>query len=209
MISQPEFLYFLIASLVLIIVPGPDIIFLVTQSVHYGSRAGLLTAIGLASGNLVHTSIVAIGITVITQLSKLTIISLKFLGAAYLLYLAYRAIATNNAADMAATKPRLYNSAFFKHGLILNVLNPKIAMFFMAFLPQFIPDNSAHPQLDVFMLGGIFALMVTIIFGCIGMFSGKLLEKSRLSPLHRSIFNWVIAIIFTLLAINLLLFDDL
>lgn len=205
MINQPELAYFIIASILLIIAPGPDIIFLITQSIRHGPKAGLFTALGLASGNLVHTAATALGISLLIQTSRLAFISLKFLGACYLLYLAYQIVTSNNSPDQQQTIESPSSISFYRKGLLINLLNPKIALFFIAFLPQFIPISSTHQHLDIIFLGILFSLMVTLIFGSIGLSAGKIKNIIHLEPKNHSIFNKLIAFVFVLLAINLLL----
>ena len=205
MINQPELSYFIISSLVLIVAPGPDIIFLITQSINNGPKAGLFTALGLASGNLVHTAITVIGIAVIIQASTLALTSLKLLGATYLLYLAYKTVTTDKSLTENKTKTMHADASFFTKGLLINIFNPKIALFFLAFLPQFIPPSSTQQHLTIIFLGMLFSLMVTIIFGSIGLFAGRINKVIRMRSASNQYFNWIIASIFCLLAINLLL----
>lgn len=204
MINQPEFAYFIIASVLLIIAPGPDIIFLITQSIRHGSKVGLFTALGLASGNLVHTAATALGISLLIQTSTLAFTSLKFIGAAYLIYLAYQMTTSNKAPNQQQVIESPNNISFYRKGLLINVLNPKIALFFIAFLPQFIPTSSTHQHIDIIILGIIFAFMVILIFGSIGLFAGRIKNMIYLKPKSHAIFNRIIAFIFILLAINLL-----
>lgn len=205
MTNQPEIYYFIISSFLLIISPGPDNIFLVAQSIRFGPQAGLFTAMGLASGNLIHTIAAALGITLIIKTSPLAFTSLKFLGAAYLTFLAYQIITSGNKPKTYQTKSHFDNAAFFKKGLLLNVLNPKIALFFIAFMPQFIPSSSTQQHIDIIILGLIFASMVTIIFGSIGLFAGRIMQLFHIKSGSYQIINWIIALIFLTLAINLVL----
>ncbi len=205
MTSNPELGYFIIASLLLIIAPGPDIIFLITQSLNNGAKAGFLTALGLASGNLIHTAAAALGISVLIKTSTLTFTSLKFLGAAYLLYLAYSVITPDEPPDKQFIAPSGREISFYKKGLFLNVLNPKISLFFLSFLPQFIPTSSTNQHIDIIFLGILFTIMVTIIFGGIGLLTGTVEQKFHMESLQFKFFNWVTAFIFILLAINLVL----
>jgi threonine/homoserine/homoserine lactone efflux protein len=205
MISQPEFSYFIIASLLLIIAPGPDIIFLTTQSISNGPKAGFLTALGLASGNLVHTAAAAFGISVLVQTSTLAFNSLKFLGAAYLLYLAYQIITSDKSTNQQAITPADNPISFYRKGLLINVLNPKIALFFISFLPQFVPASSTHVHIDIIILGIVFTTLVILIFGSVGLLAGRIKQAININSVNYSYFNWIIAVIFIFLAINLAL----
>jgi threonine/homoserine/homoserine lactone efflux protein len=207
MINQPEFSYFIIASLLLILAPGPDIIFLVTQSIKHGAKAGVLTALGLASGNLVHTAAAAFGISVIIQTSEIAFEGLKLLGTGYLLYLAYGLLTSNksNRSNQNHVTPSNDRISFYKKGLLINVLNPKIALFFLAFLPQFVPSTSTQQPIDIIFLGILFTVMVIVIFGSISLITAKIKHIIHIKSASYNFFNKLTAIIFILLAINLFL----
>ncbi len=205
MINQPEISYFIIASLLLIITPGPDIIFLITQSLNNGSKAGFLTALGLASGNLVHTAAAALGISLIIQTSEIAFTSLKYIGVGYLLYLAYQMLTSNNLSNLNQVKLKSGYTSFYKKGLLINVLNPKIALFFLAFLPQFIPVSSTQQHIDIVFLGVLFATMVAIIFGSISLLAARIKNITHVKSISYKIFNKITATVFILLAFNLAL----
>lgn len=203
----PEFIqlgYFIIASIILIVAPGPDIIFLVSQSIHKGSRAGLLTAIGLASGNLVHTIIAAAGISALIINSPIAFSTIKLLGAGYLLFLAYEAI-RNNTKFSGNNPIDSHDGSLFIRGLLMNVLNPKVSLFFIAFLPQFITAQDKKISYQMIFYGITFTLLVVVIFGIIGLFAGKLRKQMLNALLESNYFNWAIAAIFIGLSINILI----
>ena len=204
MINQPELAYFVICSILLILAPGPDIIFLVTQSTRHGPKAGLFTALGLASGNLIHTAAAAFGISVIFQSSALAFNALKYLGVSYLLYIAYQIIRKNNSPNNSQLATIDKGVSFFTHGFLMNVLNPKVALFFLAFLPQFVSDGSPNIWVEILLYGILFTSLVVIIFGSIGLFSGKLSEYIHDSLFAHKYFQLVIAAIFISLAVRLI-----
>ena len=125
------------ASLLLIVAPGPDLLYLVSQGAAHGPRAGLATALGLAAGNLVHTLAAALGISVLLLGSALAFDALKLAGVAYLLYLAWTSVRPRAPAAPGAPAAHAAPGPLFRRGLLMNVLNPKVALFFLAFLPQF------------------------------------------------------------------------
>lgn len=128
----------ILASALLSLVPGPDNIFVLMQSALYGRRAGLVITLGLCSGLLVHTLAVALGVASLFMVSAVAFSVLKFVGASYLLYLAwlsFRATAITLDETVVATEPKLM--ALYRRGIIMNLSNPKVAIFFLAFLPQF------------------------------------------------------------------------
>jgi threonine/homoserine/homoserine lactone efflux protein len=166
---------FAAASLALIVAPGPDILFLVTVSAGHGRAAGLRCAAGLAAGNLVHTAAAAAGLSALLLASAPAFAAVKYAGAAYLLYLAFDAIRRRAPADQAAAPPARSGAGLFRRGMVMNVLNPKVALFFLAFLPQFADPATAWPVwAQMAALGTIFAAMVAFVFGGIGWIAGRM-----------------------------------
>ena len=181
MILEPSALgLFVVASVLLILAPGPDIIFLVSQSVALGPRAGFLTALGLACGNLVHTLLAALGISVVFRASPVAFQGLKIAGVAYLLYLAWKAVRAAAPSDPGRTSasgaPRPAASLFLR-GVLMNVLNPKVALFFLAFLPQFVTPASGPIWAQMLLYGVVFTLFVIAIFGAFGLLAGHVVRR--------------------------------
>jgi len=202
---------FIAASVLLILAPGPDIIFLVSQSVALGPRAGFLTALGLACGNLVHTLLAALGISVIFRASPAAFQALEIAGVAYLLFLAWKAIRAravvpaDPAAGAQASMPRPAAGLFLK-GVLMNVLNPKVALFFLAFLPQFVTPESGPVWLQMIVYGLLFTAFVILIFGMIGLLAGHVTRRlgSRwASPGAASRGKWLVAGVYAALAARL------
>jgi threonine/homoserine/homoserine lactone efflux protein len=197
-------LCFLGSSMALTIAPGPDNLFVMTQGIARGRRAAIITALGMCSGISVHTTAAALGISALVYSSLLAFNLVKYAGALYLLYLAVKtvrqrsAIALTGAAELPAT-------ALFRRGFIMNVLNPKVALFFLAFLPQFITPGSAHFPLQMLLLGGLFMLQAVVIFSTIGWFSGTVGRLLTARPGISRTFDWLTAGIFTLLGLRLAL----
>lgn len=202
MITSPEFIYFIIASTLLTLAPGPDIIFLVTQSINHGSKSGFITALGLASGNLIHTMAAALGISLIFQTSPTALQLLKILGVIYLLYLAYETIRNKPAKN---SQPTLQAKGFslYLRGVLMNALNPKVALFYIAFLPQFLIENGPPAWQQMIFYGIVFTTLVIIIFGSIGLLAGHI--NTYLSIQKRNIHwtRWITAGVFLSLAIHL------
>ena len=195
--------------------PGPDIIFLVTQSIHKGSRAGLFTALGLASGNLIHTIIAVIGVSALIINSPIAFSTIKVIGAVYLLYLAYEVISSKKET-LKLMGEKFDDRSLLVRGLLMNVLNPKVSLFFLAFLPQFIATKDENISLQMLFLdenislqtlffGITFTGLVIIIFGSIGIFAGKIRQQILSRLLESKYFNWAIAMVFVVLSINFLL----
>lgn len=176
----PDHLFsFLLISIVLTMAPGPDVIFLISQGLAGGPRAGLAVAMGLSSGLLVHTTLAALGVSVIFQTSPAAFNALKFSGAAYLLWLALGAFREKPAAPGKAA-PAGDGPALYRRGIVMNLLNPKVALFFLALLPQFVNPARGQVRVQMLVLGLVFMTQVIFVFGSIGYLSGRL--GARLIP---------------------------
>lgn len=168
---------FLSASLLLSIIPGPDNIFVLTESIMKGKKKGIAVSIGLALGVLVHTVAAATGLSIIIQKSAIAFSVIKYIGAAYLFYLAFMSL-KDKKVELNLLKVQEQNKEntvyFIKKGFLMNVLNPKIALFFIAFLPQFITKSGFNITLQMFLLGIIFALQALLVFFIISTLSSWL-----------------------------------
>ena len=198
-------IYFITASFIFTIAPGPDLIFLITQTFNHGARAGLPTAMGLALGNLIHTLAAALGISLIFQASATAFSVLKILGAAYLLFLAYE-VMVKRTADSSQSIMRSQQSLFLR-GILMNVLNPKVVLFYLAFLPQFATPGTNTIWLEMLFFGVLFTLIVLITFGSIGLFAGYLQKLTPDKIVRATSFKWVLASAYVLLASRLLIED--
>lgn len=167
---------FLAVSVALTAAPGPDVLFLVSQGLAGGSRAGLCVALGLSSGLLVHTTLAALGVSAIFMASPAAFNLLKFAGAAYLFWLAIGAFRERPAAG---GKTALFGDgpALYRKGILMNLLNPKVAIFFLALLPQFVNPSKGGVKVQMMILGLMFMTQVIVVFGTIGYLSGRLGER--------------------------------
>ena len=198
------FAFFVSASLLLIIAPGPDVVFLIAQGMTRGRKAGLVTAMGLAAGNLVHTVAAALGISAVFQASALAFTVVKTIGVLYLVFLAWKAIRHHKAFLSVSEDPQARRENLFLRGFLMNTLNPKVALFFLAFLPQF-ADPAAGPMwIQMILLGVLFTGLVVIVFGVIGAFAGSVNPwiQRRGSRFNEGI-AWVTAGLFLSLAVRL------
>lgn len=175
---------FLLASVAVILTPGQDLVLVMSRSLAQGSMAGIVTAAGVSCGLLLHTVLATVGVGAIVKTSAWLFVAMKIVGGLYLLYLGLsllRATATDLIATDAAKRslPRL-----FADGAISNVANPKIALFYFAFLPQFVLPTASNTVAVIFSLGVAFALLTFIIKGPVGYFAGRLSAWLRANPRH-------------------------
>ncbi len=203
MIPLETLAIFFTASVALGLAPGPDNIFVLTQSALHGRAAGLFVTLGLCTGLLLHTAAVSLGVAAIFATSALAYNLLKILGAAYLLYLAWQVLKASAAGVSANGNSSLGFVQLYVRGIIMNISNPKVAIFFLAFLPQFADPSLGHMTLQLMSFGAIFILATLLVFGSIALFAGILGDWLRASPRVQLIMNRVAGIIFIGLAVRL------
>ena len=202
--SPDTILTFLVASALLSLAPGPDNLFVLAQSALYGKRAGILITLGLCTGLIFHTLAVALGVAAIFAVSAIAFTALKVCGAAYLLYLAWQAFKTSSCVDKNITSLKLSGYQFYKRGIIMNMTNPKVAIFFLAFLPQFASPESSSITLQLVLLGMLFIVVALIVFSIIALLSAHLAVYLKKSQKAHIWLNRTAATIFALLAARLL-----
>ena len=169
---------YVLASLALILTPGQDMIYVVSRSLAQGRIAGVCSAAGVATGILVHTAIVALGIGALLQASETLFMALRLAGAAYLVWLGIRLLLQREAAEIHdARSRRLSAASLFAQGVVSNVTNPKIVIFFLAFLPQFVAPSDPHPTRHLVFLGVLYAAMGFAVKACVGIAAGTLSER--------------------------------
>jgi threonine/homoserine/homoserine lactone efflux protein len=194
---------FFIASTLLAIAPGPDNVFVLTQSALHGKLFGILVMLGLCTGLLVHTAAVAFGVAVIFQASTLAFTLLKVAGAFYLLYLAWQAIRSTPEQVCMNGEQKKNGATLYRRGIIMNITNPKVSIFFLAFLPQFADPQRGPISLQMIALGGIFIVATVLVFGTVALIGGTLGEWLNRSPRTQQIMNWVAGTVFVGLALKL------
>lgn len=180
--------------------PGPDNLFVMMQSARFGKAAGVAVVLGLCTGLLVHTAAVVLGVAALLQESRTAFRILQFAGAAYLLYLAVLSLrASSQPAQVQATA--LGYGRLYRRGIVMNVTNPKVSIFFLAFLPQFVTPGEVTAQ--ILQLGALFILATVLVFGAVALLAGAFGERLR-SPRAVLILNRITAAVFIALAIKLL-----
>ena len=200
------FIYFLTASILLTLAPGPDILYLLTKSLADGAKSGVVLAAGLVSGIVFHTFLVMIGVAALVQSSPVAFTALKIFGAAYLIFLAFKSFTAARAGkkiSMQKSDARISFGKLYRRGVLMNVLNPKVLLFFLAFLPQFV-NFSASPSLQIIFLGVTFALQAFIIFSAVAICAGKVRNLILLKKNLGQLFNYVEAAVLGIIALTLL-----
>ena len=194
---------FFTASVALALAPGPDNIFVLTQSALHGRKAGILVTLGLCTGILIHTTAVSLGVAAIFQTSALAFNILKLLGAAYLIYLAWQAFRAGSISQTSEDLPALEWKKLYSRGIIMNITNPKVAIFFLAFLPQFADPARGPLCIQMILLGTLFILATLMIFGTVAWFAGFIGEWLKKSEKTQIIMNRMAGTVFAGLALRL------
>ena len=183
MIPDPANLaLFTVAALALLVVPGPAVLYVVARSIHQGRRAGLASVLGIHVGTLVHIAAATAGLSALVVSSSIAFTAVKIAGAVYLVGLGLWTLFSRTAEPEVALGGERNLRRAFTQGIVVNVLNPKTALFFLAFLPQFVDENASHPALQIAILGLLFALLGLItdsLWALAAGTAGGLLRRSR------------------------------
>ncbi|TMM53232.1 LysE family translocator [Maribacter algarum] len=199
---------FIGATAALAISPGPDNIYVLMQSITNGKKYGLATVAGLMTGCLVHTTLLAFGVSAIIKQSDQLFFSIKLFGAAYLLYLAIQVYRSDSEISLTNdTTPKKSLAQLFRQGFIMNVLNPKVTIFFLAFFPGFLFSESLHTVVQFYVLGFLFIAVSSFIFSTIAILSGMISEMITKNSNVGTILKWLQIIVFVGIALYLLLSD--
>ena len=189
MIEPAKFALFIGVSWALILAPGPDMFYVITRGMAHGRRAGMLSAIGVVCGILVHTTAAAFGLTLLLQTSAFAFLVVKFIGAVYLITLGIKAWREKSALRLQTPDSVAKPGALFWQGVLSNVLNPKIAIFFLAFLPQFVDRGSSHVALQMVILGITFACFGLCFLLIVGYSSGTIGRWLTVRPQYAQFFQ--------------------
>lgn len=164
-------LSFLGVAVLLTLMPGPDILFVIAQSISQNKQAGIATALGLCTGLIVHITAATLGVSALIYQSALAFSLVKYAGAAYLLYLAWQSWKEKEEGFVVGDEKPLAYTALYKKGILMNLLNPKVSLFFLALLPQFVNPSLGHTSGQMFVLGVIFLVQALVIFTIVSTFS--------------------------------------
>jgi threonine/homoserine/homoserine lactone efflux protein len=181
--SVPEpttLLVFALAATALVVIPGPNHVYIVTRSLVEGRGAGLASAFGVETGTLVHIAAAAVGLSALIASSAVAFEMVKYAGAAYLIYLGVRAFRDKDEPDLSTDGPKQPRQRTFIDGVIVNVLNPKVALFFLAFLPQFVDPSRGSTATQILVLGILLAsigLVSDVVYACVAGGLGSWLRR--------------------------------
>ncbi|MEO9894584.1 LysE family translocator [Aurantibacter sp.] len=198
---------FVLATAALAISPGPDNIYVLLQSIANGRKSGLATVAGLITGCLVHTTLLAFGVSAIIKANDTVFFIIKLLGALYLFYLAYQVYQNSATIDLNNSVSEKGMFQLFKQGFIMNVLNPKVAIFFLAFFPSFLFSNSISTVIQFYTLGFLFMFVSTIIFSCIAILAASLAKYIKDNANVGRILKWLQIYVFIAIGVYILLSD--
>jgi threonine/homoserine/homoserine lactone efflux protein len=195
MVDPSRLALFVGAALLLLVVPGPSVLYIVTQSVSYGRRAGLASVAGITTGTFVHVAAATIGLSALLASSALAFNVVKYLGAAYLIVVGIRRLAGLEPDTAGGVPAARSHASLYRQGIVVNTLNPKTALFFLAFLPQFISEHGAA-WAQILVLGLIFACLGAMSDGCWALVAGTLGERLRRSTRFPKIQRYVSGSVF-------------
>ncbi|MEJ6067665.1 LysE family translocator [Psychrobacter sp. 16-Bac2893] len=213
MFGIENYLGFVMAAILLNVTPGADSIYIITRSMSQGQTAGFYSVLGITSGILVHTLLAAFGLSVLLASSPLAFTLVKYIGASYLCYLGFKMLTSKqtpllasnlpNEEKMASTRP-LDRWQIYKQGVINNTFNPKVALFFLAFFPQFINPSYSNSMMSFLVLGLTFASTGFIWCSCLALLASKFSENLRKNPTIEVILNRISGVIFIGMGVKLL-----
>ncbi|MDE1207272.1 LysE family translocator [Tenacibaculum larymnensis] len=176
-----NFIAFLVATVLFVLTPGIETVFLINKSISQGRRSGVYTSFGLNTGALVHTLLGALGLSIMIAKSALFFALIKYLGAAYLVYLGVAKVMSKKGLIAETNEEQKKDSAksSFTSGFVTNILNPKVALFFIAFFPQFISPTEIENPVPFIILGVIYATMTTVWYLVLTSFAGSFSTKIK------------------------------
>ncbi len=177
--NHSSLLLFVSAALVLLAIPGPAVLYVTSRSIGQGRAAGFVSALGIGVGTLVHVAAAAVGLSALLMSSAAAFGAVKYLGAAYLIYLGVQKLRTKESFELSQEAPRAKLSRIFGQGIIVNILNPKTALFFFAFLPQFVDASRGAVALQILFLGTLFAFMGVTSDSMWALFAGTVANRLK------------------------------
>lgn len=182
MISIEQIFLFSLASLVLIFTPGPDIIYVLTRGVAQGRSAALAAALGFSLGNIGHTMLAVFGLSAILASSAVAFTAVKVAGGLYLVFIGWKLWTADPSLALGGQGEHRAARVIFRQSVLANLLNPKVAIFFLAFFPQFVRPEQGHPTLQMAILGLTFVVLTMFGFGLVALGAGALNSRLAARP---------------------------
>jgi threonine/homoserine/homoserine lactone efflux protein len=204
---MPDIALFLVASALLTIAPGPDIVYVLTRGITQGRKAGFAAALGFATGVIFHTALAALGIAALIRSSEIAFSLVRYAGAAYLIYIGVRAVMSKSAFALETGDDKRALRTIYMQSVVGNVLNPKVTLFFLSFLPQFVNTAAGHLETQMLLLGAIFMVQTVVIFGAVALFSGFIGDWLKRKPVIGDRLNLFAGLTFIGLGIRVALPD--
>ena len=203
--SYETLISFAFATAALAISPGPDNIYVLVQSITNGVKYGMATVAGLISGCILHTTLLAFGLSDIIKNNTSIYTAIKIFGAAYLLYLAFKVFKSHQGISLSGEAPKKSLWQLFKQGVVMNVLNPKVTIFFLAFFPGFLFSDDLSKVVQFYVLGFIFMAVSFVIFSTIALASGSIAKFTNENKRVNVFFKWLQILVFVGIAVYILL----
>ena len=187
--SLSTYALFIATSLALLAIPGPAVLYVVSRSIDQGRRAGLASVLGITTGTVVHVTLATVGLSSLVLASKVAFDAVRYVGAAYLIFLGVRRLLTRAEEDPAGRAPRSRRD-LYRQGLIVNLLNPKTIVFIFAFIPQFVDVNAGHVWLQIMLLGLTFAGLGLASDSLYAVVAGTVADRLRGTPVIARVERW-------------------
>ena len=206
MLNYDILISFALATSALAISPGPDNIYVLVQSISNGKTHGMATVSGLITGCIIHTTLLAFGVSAIIKANENLFFAIKVLGALYLLYLAYKVYTSKSELNLESNvAPNKSLKGLFVQGFFMNVLNPKVTIFFLAFFPGFLFSETMSTVTQFYILGGVFMLVSFIIFSTIALLASQIKTYTLNHNKFGLVFKWLQIVVFVGIAVFILL----
>jgi len=196
---------FSLATIVLALSPGPDNIYVLSQSIANGTKSGLATTAGLITGCILHTTLLAFGLSALITTSPTIFYGIKIFGAVYLLYLAFKVYKSDAKISLTSKVTKKPYNKLFKQGVIMNILNPKVMIFFLAFFPGFLWDKEGNTVFQFYVLGITFMIVSFMVFGFISVLAGKISTYLKSHKAVGPILKWLQILVFIGIAVYILI----
>ena len=199
---------FLSAAILLTLMPGPDILFVITQSITRGKKAGIIFACGLCTGLIAHTAAVSLGLSLILYNSPVAFSVLKYMGAAYLIYLGVKSYIHRKENSLALPTAAGVEYKLYRKGILMNILNPKVLLFFIAFFPQFVSPTTENPAGELLILGLLFMAQGIVIFSLVALLADRLSRRLMQNARFSLIMHIIESLVYIAIGISLIFVSD-